>query len=40
MNPFEKQRKADIRLAILLMVEGILVLGLCAGMIALLMSLK
>jgi hypothetical protein len=40
MNPFEKHRKADTRLTILLVAEVVIVLGLCAGMIALLMSLN
>jgi hypothetical protein len=39
-DPFEKYRKADVRLTILLVVEAVIVLGLCAGIIALLMSLK
>jgi hypothetical protein len=38
MNPFEKYRKADTRLTILLVVEAVIVLGLCAGMVALLIE--
>jgi hypothetical protein len=40
MNPFEKQRKADTRLTILLVAEVVIVLGLCAGFVALLMSVR